>query len=71
MGHIREAVIAEAKSLAKKGQFPRFFCISGELWECYQSEYLPDIGERAWFAEKITPHNLSDEVGSLKKDAMK
>lgn len=71
MSHKRETVIAEARALAKVGQFPRFFCIAGELWECCRGEYLPDVGERSWFAERIEVHKLSSGPDFPERDGMR
>lgn len=68
---MRETVIAEARALAKVGQFPRFFWIAGELWECYRGEYLPDVGERSWFAKRIEVHKLSSGPGFPERDGMR
>lgn len=49
----RRSVINKAKELARAGRHFRFFNIEGVIWECYQAEFLPSIGERAWIAEPI------------------
>lgn len=56
----RRAVINKAKELAKSGRHFRFFNVKGEIWECYQAEYAPDIGERAWFASPILIYIMHD-----------
>lgn len=50
----KRKVIEKAKTLRREGKNYRYFSVDGEIWECYQAEYLPDIGERAWFSMPIT-----------------
>jgi hypothetical protein len=42
----------EAIDIAKKTG-NRFVNIDGVIFEVYPAEYVPDNGERAWFAEPI------------------
>lgn len=57
----RRIIIDTAKTLLKAGRYHRYFRFAdapNEIWECYQAEYLPSLGERAWIVSEVRVYTV-------------
>jgi hypothetical protein len=58
----------KAIDIAKKSG-ARFVNIDGVIFEVYRAEYLPDQGERAWFADPIKIYPSIDNAREIRSSS--